>query len=336
MAFDVSITSLDDTIADDEEMLKRVEEYKEDLVEFKEAKRAAYPRDLGSENETFLGDRACMACHEDAWQAYVNSPHRSAFATIRNKGQHFEPECISCHTTGYRYQNGYADESPYNRLSACSARPATATAPSTRATAAGRPRPRTRAWIVTTRRTARISTMRSTGKRSNTSARRRWASGVAVVLLVAGSPALALDLFTLWRQPEIPLRSGGAWVDYRTQVMAGGRREPGCTHLACLDGSGGATTNPGSSSSCPWTKRADGTLVPVPRAMGTRLRHFAAASARAGALLDARARDRQWRDGDARRRSPRPSCATTPWWPPRWRPSSCPTRVEEKIRPPPA
>ena len=40
---------------------------RQDLVEFKEAKRAAYPRDLGSEKEKFLGDRACKSCHEDAW-----------------------------------------------------------------------------------------------------------------------------------------------------------------------------------------------------------------------------------------------------------------------------
>jgi len=117
MAIDVGITSLDDAIADDPQMHERVEKYKEELVAYKEAKRAAFPRDRGSDKESFLTDRACMSCHEDAWQAYVNSPHRSAFATLRNKGQNFEPECLSCHTTGYRYKNGYSDEAPYNRLS---------------------------------------------------------------------------------------------------------------------------------------------------------------------------------------------------------------------------
>ena len=117
MAIDVGITSLDDAIADDPEMLARVAQYKEDLLAFKEAKRAAYPRTRGSEKESFLTDRACMSCHEDAWQSYVNSPHRSAFSTLRNKGQNFEPECLSCHTTGYQHKNGYSDEAPYNRLS---------------------------------------------------------------------------------------------------------------------------------------------------------------------------------------------------------------------------
>ncbi|MEN8005973.1 MAG: multiheme c-type cytochrome [Candidatus Krumholzibacteriota bacterium] len=116
MAIDVGITALNEEVANDEQMLARVEQFKVDLLEFKTAKRAEYPRTMGSEKETYLGDRACMACHEDAWKVYLDSPHRSAFATIRNKGQSFEPECLSCHTTGYRFKNGYSDESPYNKL----------------------------------------------------------------------------------------------------------------------------------------------------------------------------------------------------------------------------
>ncbi len=116
MAVDVTVTSLDEAIEDNTEMLARVEDYKVSLEEFKEAKRAAYPRSYGSEKENFLGERACKACHEESWEAYANSAHRKAFNTIRNKGQNFEPECIVCHTTGYQYQNGYSDQSPYNKL----------------------------------------------------------------------------------------------------------------------------------------------------------------------------------------------------------------------------
>lgn len=114
MAIDVGITSLDEAITNDEEMAAKVADYKKDLLAFKDAKRAAYPRTLGSDKETFLGERSCMACHDDQWKAYLNSPHRSAFATIRNKGQSAEPECLSCHTTGYLYKNGYNEESQVN------------------------------------------------------------------------------------------------------------------------------------------------------------------------------------------------------------------------------
>ncbi len=116
MAVDVEITSLDDAIADDPGMLARVEEHKVKLQEFKEAKRAAYPRSFGSEKESYLGERSCKGCHEDAWDVYASSAHRRAFNTLRSEGQNFEPECIVCHTTGYQYKNGYSDESPYNKM----------------------------------------------------------------------------------------------------------------------------------------------------------------------------------------------------------------------------
>lgn len=114
MAIDVGVTSLDEEIPSDPEMLGKVEDYKQSLVEFRAAKRAAYPRTQGSDKESFLGERACMACHDDAWKAYVGSGHRAAFATIRNKGQSSEPECLSCHTTGYMFKNGYSEVKPAN------------------------------------------------------------------------------------------------------------------------------------------------------------------------------------------------------------------------------
>ncbi|PIV80246.1 hypothetical protein COW53_10785 [bacterium CG17_big_fil_post_rev_8_21_14_2_50_64_8] len=116
MAISVEVTPLDEKVADDEAVLAKIEDFKKRLTEFKEAKRAAYPRDFGSSRETFLSDRSCKGCHEEAWTTYVQSGHMRAFATLRNKGQHFEPDCLVCHTTGYQYKNGYSDEPPNNRL----------------------------------------------------------------------------------------------------------------------------------------------------------------------------------------------------------------------------
>ena len=81
--------------------------------------------------------------------------------------------------------------------------------------------------------------MRRTGKKSNT----RHAAAVlvaAVVLTIPWArPCRALDVFTLWNRPELPLTlEEGVWVDYRTQVMAGGRREEGTLRVACT-GRGG-------------------------------------------------------------------------------------------------
>ncbi len=116
MAASVSAIDFGPEVADDPEMLAKVNAYKADLEEFKKAKRAEYPRVHGSDKEMFVGERTCKGCHEQEWSAFTESGHRKAFQTLRTRGQNFEPECLSCHTTGYQYKEGYADESPYNRL----------------------------------------------------------------------------------------------------------------------------------------------------------------------------------------------------------------------------
>jgi len=116
MAIDVGIIDFDDKAPEDADVLARVEKFKQDLLAFKDARRAAYPRIHGSEKEQFLGDRSCFSCHEDAWQAYAASGHRRAYTSLRKDGQSSEPDCLVCHTTGYQYKNGYSEESPFNKL----------------------------------------------------------------------------------------------------------------------------------------------------------------------------------------------------------------------------
>ena len=115
-AFDVTNTSLDDAIPDDEDMAARVAAFKESLQDFKVTARAAYPQNKGSDKEQYLSAYSCKGCHTEAWQVYAQSGHKKAFSTIRTKGRNFDPECLVCHTTGYEYKNGYSDERPFNRL----------------------------------------------------------------------------------------------------------------------------------------------------------------------------------------------------------------------------
>ncbi len=110
---------------------------------------------------------------------------------------------------------------------------------------------------------------------------------------------MALDVFTLWRQPELPLRlEEGAWVDYRTQVMAGGRREHGLTRLACLGRDGAGPGAPWILEILPLGEMEDGTRVPVAED-GVRLRVRPSLTDRRGSLLDAVIEAHQWRDGRA-------------------------------------
>ena len=67
----------------------------------------------------FLGAEACKECHEDAFAIWEKTPHHKAthsiaFPNERNDiPRHFDPECLSCHVTGwdpqayFPYATGY-------------------------------------------------------------------------------------------------------------------------------------------------------------------------------------------------------------------------------------
>jgi hypothetical protein len=55
----------------------------------------------------FAGSKVCADCHLSATEVYENTPHFHATETIVSKvdpPRHFDPECISCHATGWEPQ----------------------------------------------------------------------------------------------------------------------------------------------------------------------------------------------------------------------------------------
>lgn len=117
--------------------------------------------------------------------------------------------------------------------------------------------------------------------------------------LISAAPAVALDFFTLWRQPMIPMQMHeGAWADYRTQVMAGGKREHGITRLVCLDQESGTNADSWLLELLPLEEKEDGQLVPI-AGEGLRLRVSRALLKREGRLLDSVMEIIRWQDGVA-------------------------------------
>ncbi|HEX3659330.1 MAG TPA: multiheme c-type cytochrome [Pirellulales bacterium] len=64
----------------------------------------------------FVGSEACGRCHKTAFDIWRNTPHAEATDTLAklNPPRHFDPECVSCHVTGWKpqefvpFQTGYA------------------------------------------------------------------------------------------------------------------------------------------------------------------------------------------------------------------------------------
>jgi len=115
-AFDIVVTELNDTVADDPVMLERIEAFKTHLEEFRIASRGIYQQDKGSADESFLTNRECRKCHQDIWDQLRDNTHLSALSSLARKGQGDAPECLVCHSTGYLYIGGYDDKPPANRL----------------------------------------------------------------------------------------------------------------------------------------------------------------------------------------------------------------------------
>jgi hypothetical protein len=114
MSVQVEVTSLDDAIDDDPVMLQAVNDFLQEAEDRRLAQRAAYPRDKGSQDESFLGSNNCKACHTEVYQQWRQTEHARAYTGLRAKNMQFEPECLACHTTGYRYHNGFDEQERTN------------------------------------------------------------------------------------------------------------------------------------------------------------------------------------------------------------------------------
>lgn len=114
------------------EMLQLLGEYQEQLkalgLEGLQVRPISHPS--GGE---FVGTETCAECHTTAYEIWQGTPHADATEDIVHPGErseiprHFDPECLSCHVTGwnpqsyYPYTTGYLslDETPHMTGSGC-------------------------------------------------------------------------------------------------------------------------------------------------------------------------------------------------------------------------
>ncbi|TWT94256.1 multiheme c-type cytochrome [Neorhodopirellula pilleata] len=72
----------------------------------------------------FVGSETCGECHATAFAIWQGSPHFDATEHLVHPGErsdvprHFDPECISCHVTGWNPQNYYPYKTGYLDLQA--------------------------------------------------------------------------------------------------------------------------------------------------------------------------------------------------------------------------
>ena len=56
----------------------------------------------------YLGDAACIACHEDSGAVHEASLHAHAIEVLAKTGREADPDCVRCHVIGYGEKTGFA------------------------------------------------------------------------------------------------------------------------------------------------------------------------------------------------------------------------------------
>ncbi len=111
---------LDARFADSEEGLQLLSDYQRELKSAGLEGLGVLPKPYAGGRE-FVGSKTCGECHTKAYEKWLTTPHAHATETIINPkeragiARNHDPECLSCHVTGwnpqqyYPYTTGYLD-----------------------------------------------------------------------------------------------------------------------------------------------------------------------------------------------------------------------------------
>ncbi|QDU94654.1 multiheme c-type cytochrome [Lignipirellula cremea] len=123
---------LDDRFADSKDMLSVLANYQRMLETQGLAGLGVRPLPHPS-GHTYVGTQTCAECHTKAFDVWKNTPHAHATDSLIHPSErgdiprHHDPECLSCHVTGWNpqqyfpYQSGYLGlkETPNMQANGC-------------------------------------------------------------------------------------------------------------------------------------------------------------------------------------------------------------------------
>ncbi len=107
----------DSRFQDSPEMQKMMVDYQRDLETLGFAglglKPSAHPT-----ARQFAGSESCAGCHSVATEVFIHTPHHHATQTLVDlvPPRHYDPECLSCHVTGWEPQKYFPFISGYSNL----------------------------------------------------------------------------------------------------------------------------------------------------------------------------------------------------------------------------
>jgi hypothetical protein len=106
-----AFVNLGGSVAGDSAMAKELAAYhSEERLKRRElqlSRTLARDASTGKILDRYLGIEICRRCHGELMPRFVSGRHFRAVETLRQRGEAANPECLACHTTGYRRPGGY-------------------------------------------------------------------------------------------------------------------------------------------------------------------------------------------------------------------------------------
>ena len=88
-----------------------LEDFLDELIV--EAESVASPAQEEVE-ERFGTPSACVSCHVQEFAQWAYTGHKQATATLVERAEHKNPECLGCHSTGFGEVGGFGEPTPFN------------------------------------------------------------------------------------------------------------------------------------------------------------------------------------------------------------------------------
>ena len=92
--------SVSTNLPPDPKLVKLLDEYKQTTRQFLEMPRP-------NAALIYVGSPTCARCHPREYKDWLSSKHARALDSLTDRNQQFNPECLPCHTLGFRHENGF-------------------------------------------------------------------------------------------------------------------------------------------------------------------------------------------------------------------------------------
>ena len=77
----------------------------------------AYNDAIGSGKYRFVGNSKCRLCHRKFFIGRKKDPHDHSMESLKDGGYEENPNCLTCHATGFRMPTGFVSQEKTPRLS---------------------------------------------------------------------------------------------------------------------------------------------------------------------------------------------------------------------------